>query len=258
MDPEIVEILKALMDEETEDEAKLTEWVEKQKLGEKEANALKGAMRILNGFKDNASIKKVSDAMAGLFGNPEKKPDPEKEPPAKKEEPAKKEKPVKKDDDNAIPEAVQKQLDDTNARAEKVEKANEELREVVKKETRARKRIEMIAKCEKSYAHVPGLSTEEQAEMLLDADEKGRKLIEKQWAATEEAIVKSDLLISRGSGGGGVPSGDGHDKLEKIAKGMVEKSTDGLTYEQAYARALEQNPGLYSEYLDENPKQTAG
>jgi hypothetical protein len=264
MDPEMIEILKSVMDEALEDEADLDEFIEKQKLGAKEASALKAAMRILNAFKEDGTIKKIMAAMAKAtnpFPFPPKKPEPEKADKADGDDDADDTDPDPKEPtvpDDKIPESVQKQLDDANARAEKIEKANEELKKEVKAETRRREKTELVAKCKELYSHVPGLSIDEMAEMLLNADDKGRETIEKQWAATEEAIVKSDLLRSGGTGGGFDPAGgDAGRKLEQLARGMVEKSTDGLTYEVAYVRAMDENPELYQQYLDENPKQTA-
>jgi hypothetical protein len=264
MDPEMLEILKSVIGEELEDEADLEAFIEKQKLGEKEANALKAAMRILNGFKEDGTIAKIMESMAKACspsGNPfaAKKPEPEKADKADEgdetdTDTAKKEPDVAED---KIPESVQKKLDDADARAEKIEKANAELREEVKVEKRAREKSELISKCKELYSHVPGLSSEEQAEMLLDLDEKARKLLEKQWAATEEAIAKSELLTAGGTGGGFDPAGgDAGRKLEEIAKGMVEKSGGDLTPEAAYVRAMDANPDLYRQYLADNPKQT--
>jgi hypothetical protein len=265
MDPEMIEILKSVLDEEIEDEAALVEFIEKQKLGEKEANALKAAMRILNAFKEDSTIKTIMGAMskaAGLSKGDNPFPPKKPEMTTKAEDEADPDDtdtdPKKEDDvpDTKIPEAVQKQLDDANARAEKIEKANEELEKNLKAETRKREKTELVAKCKELYSHVPGLSTDEQAEMLQGLDEKGREQIEKQWAATEEAMSKSALLQSAGGAGADAESGSAHQKLLKIAEGLVEKSTDGLTPEAAYVKAMDANPKLYQEYLAEHPKQT--
>lgn len=264
MDPEMIEIIKSLLEEEIEDEAKLVEFIEKQKLGDKQANALKAAMRILNAYKEDGTIKKIMDAMSKATNPfPPKKPEPEPEKADKADDDGDDDADDPDTDpeetdvaDDKIPESVQKQLDDANARAEKIEKANEDLKKEVQAETLKRRFTEMIAKCEKLYAHVPGLSIEEQAKMLLVLDDKARELLEKQWAATEEAIVKSALLHSHGTGGGDALGGNAHEKLLAIAKGYVEKSDGSLTDAAAYTRAVEENPDIYQEYLAEHPKQT--
>ncbi len=253
MDAEAIEILKAVMDEEIENEVKLLEWIEKQKLGEKEANALKGAMRILNGFKDNAAIKKVMDGMAGMVGYPAPKA---KEPaipePPKKDEEKKTEKSKEGDDvstETKIPEAVQKQLDE--AKAETVE-----LKKALDDEKCKRELGELVQKCKNEFPLVPGMSAGEMGEMLLDSSEENRKLLEKQWAATQESIEKSKLLQTAGSGGANMDGSDAKQKLDEIAKGIVEKSGEPLTYEKAFVRAMDENPELYNQYLDDNPAQT--
>jgi hypothetical protein len=247
MDPQMIEVLKSLLDESIEDETKLDQWIEKKKLNDKEAAAVKGAVRLLNGFSDNASIKKALDSMANLFGpeKPNPKPEPPKEPAKKSDDPE----PNPSPEPQAVPEAVQKALDDAK-------KETVELKKALADETRKRERTELVAKCKELYSHVPGLSTDEQADLLLDAGEEGAKQIEKQWAATEEAIVKSELLRAGGTGGYDASGGDAGRKLEQLARTMVEKSTDGLTYEAAYVKAMDQHPELYQQYMDENPKQT--
>lgn len=65
--------------------------------------------------------------------------------------------------------------------------------------------------------------------------------------AASEAVNKGALFSEFGSGqeAGGVEG-----RLEGIAKGIQEKNPD-LTYEQAFDRALQQNPDLYTEYVTE-------
>lgn len=255
MDPEMIEILKSVMGEEIEDEKTLTEWIEKQKLGDKEGNAVKGAMRILGAFKENPAVKKIMDAMAGMVGYPapkaEKPEKPDESPPEKK---AKKpeeeeEKPVNKSDD-AIPEAVQKALDDATERAEKLEKQ-------LVSETRKREMTETVAKCEKEFSLVPGMSIDEMAVTLLDADDDARKRIEKQWAATQEAMAKSDLLRKAGGQGTLADGGDAWAQIEALADQFVEKSDGDLTRATAIDRVLKTERGgeLYQLYMAENPVQ---
>jgi hypothetical protein len=256
MDLEMIEILKAVVDVEIDDEAKLTAWIEKEKLSDKEAAALKAAMRLLNGFSENAKIKGLMGKMAGMVGfakaetpDPDPKPEPAKKP-VKKDEPDPKETPVK------ISAEIQKQLDDANARADKIEKANKALAEQVEVEKKARERAELVAVCKEKYPLIPGLSTEEQADMLLGLDATNRALVEKQWAATADAVEKSALLQSGGSQGAMATAGGAHQKLLEIAKGIVEKSGHDLTPEKAFVKAMDANPELYNEYLADNPKQT--
>ena len=40
-------------------------------------------------------------------------------------------------------------------------------------------------------------------------------------------------------------------QLKAVAKGYIEKSEDGMTDAKAFAKAAEDNPGLYEQYLAE-------
>jgi hypothetical protein len=269
MDPEILEILKAVGEEPLESEEQLDAWIEKQKLGEKEANAVRGAMRILSGFSDNASIKEMVKAMSALiggksenktgdkacdeYGKPKEKTDKAKaEPDAEPEKPADDKEETVAKNDNAIPEAVQKMIDGERQAREKIEKE-------LANERRLRRRTEIRAKVEKEYSLVPGMSHDEMADLLLDADEPTREVIEKQWAKVQEAMNASNLLRTAGANypGDDGSSGDAWSEIEKMANGFVEKGDGSLSKAKAVERALNTDKGklLYRQYMAENPKQ---
>lgn len=109
-----------------------------------------------------------------------------------------------------------------------------------------------------------GVKSEELGQVMKDLSEKAPKtfaLFEPILKGLDEKIAKGALFGEVGTtGGGGAGSGaearpgqtEAEAKIEMIAKGMVEKSTDGkLTREQAITKAWQQNPALYSNHRSE-------
>ena len=98
------------------------------------------------------------------------------------------------------------------------------------------------------------------ADMLLKARDAGDGLEEamrKQWGATTEAIKKSPLLTGAATATQG-GTGDAAGQLDTITKELIGKDATGkLSYAKAYDLAMQQNPDLYREYLNQNPAQTA-
>lgn len=70
--------------------------------------------------------------------------------------------------------------------------------------------------------------------------------------AADEALAKSELFESKGSDAK-IAGAGAWDKIEKLAAGMVEKSSDGLTKAKAIDLVLKSEEGkkLYSDYLNE-------
>ena len=74
-------------------------------------------------------------------------------------------------------------------------------------------------------------------------------------ATVSAALKGSDLLKAQGiasSSDGSLATG----KVDAIAK-ELRKDDPKLTKEQAIAKAWDENPDLYTEYLADNPSQTA-
>jgi hypothetical protein len=269
MDPKLVEILKSVMAEEIEDEAALDAWIEKAKLGDKEAAAIKAAMRILSAFKESPPIKKVVDGMSAMVAGDKaedeegdddkdpKKPFPGAAEPFKTKKAADAQPKEDEVTEPKIPEDVQKRLDAADARAEASDAKVVELKKSLDDEKRARELGDLKAECKEKYDLVPGLSVEEMAKTLQSATPEMRESIEKQWAATQEAMASSDLLKSAGGSGSSMDGGDAYQKLDAIAKSYIEKGGEELSYEMAFDRAVEKNPALYNQYIRENPAQTA-
>lgn len=157
-----------------------------------------------------------------------------------------------------MPAEMKKAYDEQATQLEAVRKEAADAAAEVTKLRKEAERRDYIQKCEENFSHVPGMSTEEMGDMLQKAYEVSEDFgqnLEKQWAATSEAISKSDLL--QNAGGSSVSNSSAHGKLESIAKEYV-KSNPDMGMDVAFAKAMENNPKLYDEYLNDNPSQRGG
>ena len=145
---------------------------------------------------------------------------------------------------------------------ERTEDAKEERTEIAKTlatERGERQTKEWIHKAETELAHDQGESSEGLGKMLRDLHDHDPKVAEAQFKsmkAASDAIKKSDMLVAAGVPGSPAVAGSAAEKIEKMAKQLVLKAEKPMTQEAAEAFVVEQNPDLYNEYLNENPKQT--
>jgi len=263
------EILKAVLETEIDEEDKLVEWFDKAKLSDKAQAAVKGALRLMSGFKDEIP-KDALDKLASAIGYPAPKAKAKEEDEDMKDkypEPQKAKAPVKKDEGEGSPT----ELTEVEKRFEEIRKAydeqvanltkqNEEIRKSLDTEREERRRQELISKAKDELAYCPGSTAEEQAALLLKLEKVDPKLAETQFAqmkATSEAMQKSAMFAEAGARFGEGSEGSAMAKLEKMAAGLVQKSTEELSSEQAFARVIKTAEGakLYQEYLDEHPEQ---
>ncbi|MBC7340959.1 MAG: hypothetical protein H5U02_00635 [Clostridia bacterium] len=255
------EILKAILETELEDEAKVEEVLKAQKLSEKAAGAVKGALRLLNAYKDElpADIIKTLAGLAGYgYPAPENKADDKD----KQGDKGKKDKygyppPVKKEDGSlnfeGVPEEVRPMLEQIWKEHEAAVKKAEELEKVLKEE-RDRQRVkEFVAKAASEFANLPGAKAEEFGPVLKGIAEKAPE----EWQKLEGVLKAADQAIRKGMlfaemGRSGIAAGGSAvAKIEGIAKSLVEKDASRLTMAQAITKALEMHPELYEEYLAE-------
>lgn len=278
MDEEMQEILKAVLETELEEEQKLAEVF--KALSPKGMSAAKGALRILNAFKEEMP-ENVLNTLADLAGYPEPKKAQEKKP---EEKEPKMPFPEKKD---AVAKAANELPDEVKAFVEplfkaydaKIEalteqtKASEErankTEEVLKAERDERQLGEWITKAENQLAFYPGKSSEELGKMLHTLAKADRKVADEQFETMKvaaETIEKSTLLTDVGlkRTGSGAPSAkagtSAWEQIEKMADGIVEKSSDGLMDKPHAVTAVlktERGKELYAQYLAEHPSQTS-
>jgi hypothetical protein len=239
-----------------DEEAKLVELIEvaKQKISEKGMTALKSALRILSSYKDElpaGAFEKLAEAAGYSNSKEEEKPEPAKKPEAPEEDEEKKNLRIKKEEEEVKMET------------EAIAKAQGEI-DTLKKELQVerdnRLTEEWIRKAEAELSHYPGKSAKDLGTMLkkmADVDAAAAQDQFETMKAASVALKESNILKSAGTSGTGSSSeSDAETKIEAVAAGIVEKSTDAkTTKEKAYAVALRQNPELYTQYLDEHPEQ---
>ena len=135
------------------------------------------------------------------------------------------------------------------AKAAKLEKA-------LKVERDERLRKEFVEKAQKEFPYIPGKSPEEVGLMLKTLHAVAptvAKDVETIFKSVSATIEKTGLLKELGSGmSGGGDSSSAYGKLDGMARGAISKS--GGSYAKAFETAMNQNPELYSQYLDEQGK----
>lgn len=187
--------------------------------------------------KDKEAIEKIAGAIAGLKDKPgpqllmkaDGTPDWEK-----------------------IPADMQPVVKALWERAEKTGKNFEQVQKELDEERETRRAAERVAKAE-TFTHVP-LAKEKLVGVLkaLEAlPEADRQEIEGLLDTVQKAVAQGELFKVLGRDGPAPDSAEG--KLSAIAKALKEADPK-LTDEQAMARALEANPELYGQYMDDrNP-----
>jgi len=145
--------------------------------------------------------------------------------------------------------ALWKSQKEAVAKADKLEKS-------LAKERDERVRKEFIAKAQTEFRFVPGKSPEELGLMLKSLyamDSQIAKDIEGIFKSVSAMVEKGDLLDELGSSmTGEAASGSAYSKLDNIAKSRVAKSDE--SYAKAFEKAMRDNPGLYTDYLNEQAK----
>lgn len=241
------DVLKNVLETPAEGEDTLVQSLKAAGRDDESIEVARANFRLQNGFRDKLDPEDFgSIAKASGYEVPAKAAVPAEESVKKSHVPA--EMPAEL---QAVWKAQQEEM-------ELLRKANEEASSQIVAIRKEAQRKELVAKCAAEYAHVPGMSSEQMGEMLQKAYEVGEafgRQLEANWAQTSEALKKSELLRPAGRSGHADSEASALGKLNSIAKQYVAKDA-GLTKEKAFALALKKNPGLYEEYLAENPAQT--
>lgn len=148
----------------------------------------------------------------------------------------------------SLPEPVRKALEESRLVAET---ALTELR----KERDSRLDVEAIAKARADYGNIPGLVPEEFGPVVrkaAEADPEGVAEILKALATANAALAESALLKEVGSSvtpaAGG--TGNAYTQVQTLAKAALDAG-EVETIEQGVAKALTDNPRLYTDYLND-------
>lgn len=141
---------------------------------------------------------------------------------------------------------------------EKADKTESELKETKEKLAKADETLRSREMVEKAAAYSHVAPTDDLAPILKSMaealDEETFAKFETLLGAAEERITKGDLFteLGRSSKGDGAVKSDAWSEAVKKADEMVEKADQPLSQDQALTKVWEQNPDLYTKYLNES------
>lgn len=165
---------------------------------------------------------------------------------------------------DALPEAVRarvqnifKSQNDLEQRNAEIKKEQEETLTELRKERDDRATEQAIQKAAVDYPNLPVKSEDLGPIVKLAKAHFSDSQVEtftRILKAADDAIAKSNAFEVAKSETYELTTGSEDSalgQLRTIAKGYVEKSEDGITEAAAFAKAADQNPGLYDQYLQE-------
>jgi len=255
--------LHAVLDAPNGDEAQFNRVIKSADISEEAEVAVKGAMKILSAYSDIIPASKALGLVSKGLGvakdetaYPEKrmKQEGEEEEEAEKqegeEEEEEEEAPMLAKSSKLPPEiraevkALWKSQKAATVKAEKLAKAL-----ATERDTRLRK--EFIEKAKKDYRYIPGKSSEELGLLMKSLHVFDSKIADEIgiiFKSVSEVVEKSGLLNEIGSNIAGSGT-SAYSRLDAMAKDKVTKGN--VTYAKAFTDAMNENPDLYSQYLDE-------
>ena len=233
--------LKNVLDVPLEQEEKVREEIDKG-MSEEAQNAVIGAARILQSFREEDGMDNALIQLAEMLGYNQPQAETEMDNDINKQE----------QETPEIPEEVKKQFEAlTKAQDEAVAKAKE-LEEVLKAERDERLTKEYIAKAKEEYENIPGKTSEELGKILKslnESDAEAAKEIEEILKATNAIIAKSELFVEAGKTTQETED-DAYGKLNNMAKKLSQDTN--ISYAKAFTQIMEANPDLYAEYIQGN------
>lgn len=258
------DIIKAVLETQVDEETNLDEFISKSDLDETGAQVVKGALRLLAGFKDKLPTETLSElAKVAGYEEPVAKAKKEKEFPPKEmddEEEDEEEMKMKKSLE-ALPEELRKEFETIQkAQDEKIAELtakNETFAKQLKEERDRRETEEWVAKCKEHLAALPGKTAQEHGESFKKMADADAELAEEQFKVLKSAAdaIKEGNLYKELGGRGEDTTGSVMTKINKAAN-ELRKSDSNLSKEQAFMKALENDPKLYAEYMADNPAQS--
>lgn len=281
---EDLELLQALIETECDEEVNLAEAFKKQQLDAKAVNAIKGALRLLSGVKDKLSpeMRSALDKLANVAGYPSPATDKAGHKDDGKNKnpggalPMSKSQDPKPADPAATPAVPEGATDDVKAfmkaQADQIEmltKANEASTKRLEAVEQERILEGFVKRAKDDLAFYPGISADDIGKQLADLHATNPELAEQQFKSMKtasDAFEKSAALTSTGGGGGGgsavigggnAPAGSALEEMQRLADQEFAKADAKDSKEQAFAKAMRANPGLYRQYLQENPALTS-
>lgn len=147
-----------------------------------------------------------------------------------------------------LPDVVKKALENQQAEITKAREEAAAATAIAKKETETRELAEMTAFVTKEMPNIPG-KAEDIAKGLI---EMKSKLSKENYDLVVQGMKAGSTGIAKANAEDGVSDvtaavGSAYQKMDAIAKEKVNKDSS-LTYEQAFAKTIDENPELYAEH----------
>lgn len=250
--PGMNEIIQAVIETPAEGEAEYIKTLATD-LSTEGKDATIATFRILKGFSDKlpkSAVDSIIKAAGGTVAPSEPKPEPKVKPePTPQADP----KPV-----TDINKALQEINKKHEAQMALMQKSMDTLAATLTQITDATGLDHWVKKAEAELSHVPNQTSVELGQMLYTMEKAktgSSDPIFQAFKKSSDMIKNSNLLQIAGSGSALVTDGSAEDKIQKSANKLIEKSTNS-TDEEAYCKAMEDDPRLYQDYLDEHPEQT--
>jgi hypothetical protein len=252
--PAFDEVLKAVLETKIEGEEKVDEILKAAQLSEKASAAVKGALRLLSGFKDEIPGD-VLAKLTGLAGYPAPMGDEKLAACGPKDETKKVEKAIAElpAEVKAEFDKITKATEDANKRADEIQKSLDAEKAIRAKETDERVAKELTEQAKADFGAFPA-KPEEIAAVLKASDEPTKKSLAAMFKAANEVISKSKLLEEVGKSTPTVEAGgSAWAKIEAAASAIVQKGENKQTHAQAVDSFLRTADGraLYQEFLAE-------
>lgn len=251
MSEEIKDLFEEVLKSDLENADEVEEILKAAKLSDKGTAAVKGALKLLGAVKGEIP-EGLREKLAGLvgYGYP---------PPAKKQEQEEYKMPKMKEDGSfdftgvndeirEPLEALWKANQDNKEKLEAVTKENTELKDTINKERDEKLTREYVAKAAE-FKNL-GINAEEYGPVLKKLAESDKDAYDKHLAVLKAADEGQGKLFTEAGASGESTVGSAEEKINKAAEAIM-KEDKTVTKEQAFTRALEQNPGLYDEYMSE-------
>jgi len=258
------DIIKAVLETQVDEETNIDEFIKKSELDETGAQVVKGALRLLAGFKDKLPTETLSElAKVAGYEVPVSKAKKEKEIPPKEmmEDEEDEEEMKMKKSLEALPEELRKEFETIqkaqNDKIAELTNQNQVFAKQLKEERDRRETEEWVAKCKEHLAALPGKTAQEHGESFKKMADADPELAKEQFAVLKAAAdaVKEGNLYKELGGRGEDTTGSVMTKINKAAAKLMEGDSK-LSKEKAFLKALENDSTLYAEYMNEHPAQS--
>lgn len=245
--PDMQEILRAVLETELDNEVAVEEVLKTASLSEQAASAIKGALRLLEAYKDELP-KDIMQTLAGLVGYGYPAPTQKTEKEDDKMNPI-----IKADgsiDFEAVPEEVRPAIEMLWKENQEAVKKAAELEKILKEEHDRQATREYIAKA----SEFKGLPVKPEEfgpvlKSLAEAAPEAYAKLDGVLKAADEAAIQARFLEELGASGPSPSSAMG--KIDAMADAIIEKDSN-MTHEQAVDKVLAKHPELYTEYQAES------